>query len=108
MAATASPILVNDGANVSAPTPIHIVLSATPNTVTEMHLPQNAKRLALQITTVTGGHDIDIGFASGGETVNIAVPSVWLCPVELVASQKIYFSSTHADANFDVLIGLRP
>ena len=108
MAATASPIVPNSGDNLTLPTPIAIELSATPGAVTELHLPQNAALLLMQITTVPSGHDIDIGFESGGATVNIAASSTWTCPVRFAASQKIYFSSTHASAAFSVLIGRIP
>ena len=108
MAATASPIIPNSGNNISAPTPIPVELSAAPGQVTELHLPENATTHLLQITTFASGHDIDVGFESGGETINIATGEVWSCPVALVASQRLYLSSTHASAEFTVLIGRAP
>jgi len=108
MAATTSPIIPNGGANISAPTPLAIELSATPGTVTELHLPQNASTLTFQITTISSGHDIDIGYSPGGQTINLATGEIWTCPVRLTASQKIYFSSTHASATFRILIGQLP
>ena len=107
MAATASPIVPNSGNNISAPTPVAVELSATPGEVTELHLPQNAATLTFQVRT-EAGKDIEIGFESGGATVNIAAASTWPCPVALTASQRLYLSSTHASAEFTVLIGRAP
>ncbi len=102
MAETTSPYTAPPCA---APYTAALELSATPGTVLEIRLPQNARRMVVSLHN-TSHHPCTLSYVSGGAGVPIGASESLTLPA-LSADQRVYLSSTHVSPTFTLHCALR-